>query len=61
MLKYIPDDLYKDTKNKKKVSEILHSVPETSLRFPEIKILEDAITEIKEIGEDKVAAFLSYR
>lgn len=61
MLKYIPDDLYKDTKNKKKVSEILHSVPETSLRFPEIKILEDAITEIKEIGEDKVADFLSYR
>ena len=61
MLKYIPDDLYKDTNNKKKVSEILHSVPETSLRFPEIKILEDAITEIKEIGEDKVADFLSYR
>ena len=61
MLKYIPDDLYKDTKNKKKVSEILHSVPETSLRFPEIKILEDAITEIKEIGDDKVADFLSYR
>lgn len=61
MLKYIPDDLYKDTKNKKKVSEILHSVPETSLRFPEIKILENAITEIKEIGEDKVADFLSYR
>ena len=39
----------------------MHSVPETSLRFPEIKILEDAITEIKEIGEDKVADFLSYR
>ena len=59
MLKYIPDDLYKDAKNKKKVSEILHSVPETSLRFPGIKTLEDAIAEIQAIGEDEVADFLS--
>lgn len=58
MLKYIPDELYGDTKNRKKVSKILDSVPDTCIRFPGLKTLEDAIAEINAIGEDKVADFL---
>lgn len=59
MLKYIPDDLYKDIENKKKVSELLGSVPETCMRCPGIKTLDDAISEIRGIGEDKIADFLA--
>lgn len=60
MLKYIPDDLYKDLENKKKVSEILGTVPDTSMRFSGMKILDDAIVEIRAIGEDKIAEFISH-
>lgn len=59
MMKYIPDDLFVNGKNKKSVIEILGSVPETSMRFPDTKTLEDAIDEIRALGEDKVADFLS--
>jgi len=58
MMKYIPDDLYANKKNMKNVSEILDSVPETSVHFLGIKTLEDAVDEIRKLGEDKIADFL---
>lgn len=59
MKQYIPDDLYLDKRNIKKVSEILNSVPDSCLRFSDMKTLEDAIEEIKALGEDKIADFIS--
>ena len=59
MMKYIPDELYINKKNMKAVSDILHSVPETSIRHPSIKTLDDAIEEIRGLGENKIADFLS--
>ncbi len=59
MLKYIPDALYKDIKNKKKVGKILGAVPDTCMRFPGTKTLEDAIPEIRALGEDAIADFLA--
>ncbi len=59
MLKYIPDDLYKDLENKKKVSKILKATPDTDMRFPGMRTIDDAIAEIRALGEDKVADFVS--
>lgn len=58
MMVYIPDSLYIDIDNKDDVTEILKSVPETSLHFEDQKTLTDAIEEIRDIGEDKIADFL---
>lgn len=58
MLKYIPEELFVNKKNKKKVSSILDSVPDTCMRFSDTKTLEDAIDEIRGLGEHKVAEFL---
>lgn len=58
-MKYIPDELYINKKHRKEVSDILQSVPETSIRHPSIKTLDDAIAEIRGLGEDKIADFLS--
>lgn len=59
MKQYIPDDLYLDKENIKKVSEILDFVPDSCLHFSSMKTLEDAIEEIKALGEGKIAEFLS--
>jgi len=58
MMKYIPDDFYVNEKNMKNVFEILDSVPDTCMHFPGIKTLEDAIDEIRRLGEDKIAEYL---
>lgn len=55
MMIYIPDSLYRDMNNKKAVSEILKSVPDTSLHFPGMKTRADAVKEIREIGENEIA------
>lgn len=59
MLRYIPEKLYKDIRNKKDVEEILRSVPDTCMRFPGKKTLEDAIEGIRKIGEAEIADFLA--
>lgn len=59
MMMYIPDRLYKDVGNKDSVDEILKSVPDTSMRFPNMKTLDDAIKEIRDMGETKIADFLA--
>lgn len=59
MMRYIPEDLYMDKSNINNVSKILSSVPDTSLYTSGIKTLEDAIEEIKALGENKIAEFLS--
>ena len=56
---FIIESSCKDIENKEKVRDILLSVPDTDLYFPETKTMEDAITEIREIGEDKIADLLS--
>ena len=61
MKRYIPDELFVDLKNKEKVKKILNDIPDTSLRIPGIKTIEDGIREIKELGETKVANFLGHR
>lgn len=58
MLKYIPDGLYLDKENKEKVLAILDFIPETSLRIPGVKTLEDVIDEIEQLGEYKIAEYL---
>ena len=58
MMRYIPDDLYIDKSNMNNVSKILNSIPDTCLHIPGTKTFEDAIEEIKDLGEDKVADFL---
>lgn len=55
MLPYIPDKLYKDINNKKRVEEILRSVPNTCLQFSGEKTPEEAIKEIRELGETELA------
>nr|DAU00091.1 MAG TPA: 30S ribosomal protein S2 [Caudoviricetes sp.] len=59
MLKYIPDELYIHQHNKKQVEEILKSAPETCLHIPGVMTMEDVIQEIRELGEDKIADYLS--
>ena len=59
MMRYIPEDLYMDKSNVNNISKILNSVPDTCLHTSGIKTLEDAIEEIKALGEDKIAEFLS--
>lgn len=61
MMRYIPDELFIDLKNKEKVKKILNDIPDTSLRIPGMKTIDDAIREIKEMGETKVANFLGHR
>lgn len=58
MIRYIPDNLYKDINNKEKVSEILDSVPDTDVRMKGIKTIDNAIKEIGDLGENKIADFL---
>ena len=58
MIRYIPDNLYKDINNKEKVSEILDSVPDTDVRMKGIKTIDNAIKEIRNLGENKIADFL---
>lgn len=58
MIRYIPDNLYKDINNKEKVSEILESVPDTDVRMKGIKTIDNAIKEIRDLGENKIADFL---
>lgn len=58
MIRYIPDNLYKDINNKEKVSEILDSVPDTDVRMKGIKTINNAIKEIRDLGENKIADFL---
>lgn len=58
MIRYIPDNLYKDINNKEKVSEILDSVPDTDVRMKGIKTIDNAIKEIRDLGENKIADFL---
>lgn len=58
MIRYIPDNLYKDINNKEKVSEILDSVPDTNVRMKGIKTIDNAIKEIRDLGENKIADFL---
>ena len=55
MLPYIPDSLYKNIDNKEKVEEILRSVPDTCMRFPGEKTPEEAVEEIRELGETRIA------
>ena len=43
MIRYIPDELFVDLKNKEKVKKILNDIPDTSLRIPGIKTIEDGI------------------
>ena len=59
MIRYIPDDLFIKIENKKRVVEILHSVPDTCMRFPDEKTPEDAVKEIRALGENKVADFFA--
>lgn len=61
MMRYIPDELFIDVKNREKVNKILHDIPDTCLRMPGVKTIDDAIREIKEMGENKVANFLGHR
>jgi hypothetical protein len=58
MIRYIPDNLYKDINNKEKVSEILDSVPDTDVRMKGIKTIDNAIKEIRDLGENEIADFL---
>ena len=58
MIRYIPDNLYKDINNKEKVSEILDSVPDIDVRMKGIKTIDNAIKEIRDLGENKIADFL---
>lgn len=55
MLPYIPDSLYKNLDNKKRVEEILRSIPDTCLHFPEEKTPEEAVEEIRSLGETQIA------
>lgn len=57
-MRYIPDELFIDMRNRQKVFEILASVPDTCMRLPGMKTLEDAAEEIRGIGEVKIADFL---
>lgn len=57
-MRYIPDDLYINKENKEKVSKLLKSVPDTDLRFPGVKTMEDAAEEIRTLGENEIANFL---
>lgn len=61
MMCYIPDKLFKDEKNREKVKKILDDIPETSLRIPGMKTIDDGIREIKELGETDVARFLGHQ
>ena len=45
----------KNIENKEKVRDILLSVLDTDLHFPDTKTMEDAIAEIREMGEDEIA------
>lgn len=47
MIRYIPDELFVDLKNKEKVKKILNDIPDTSLRIPGIKTIEDGIRKLK--------------
>ena len=61
MLRYVPEELFIDLKNKEKVKKILNDIPDTSLRIAGMKTIDDAIRKIKELGETKVANFLDHR
>ena len=61
MICYMPDRLFKDIKNKAKAEKILADIPDTSIRMSGIKTFDDAIKEIKELGETEVAKFLSHQ
>lgn len=56
---YIPDELYKDIKNKEAVKTILDSAEDTSVRMVGLKTIDDVVKELFEIGEDKIAEYIS--
>ena len=56
---YMIESSCKNIENKEKVRDILLSVLDTDLHFPDIKTIEDAIVEIREMGEDEIADLLA--
>ena len=56
---YMIESSCKNIENKEKVRNILLSVLDTDLYFPDTKTMEDAIAEIREMGEDEIADLLA--
>ena len=56
---YMIESSCKNIENKEKVRNILLSVLDTDLYFPDTKTIEDAIAEIREMGEDEIADLLA--
>lgn len=54
----LSEDLFLHKENEEKVSAILDSVPDTDIRIDGIKTLEEAIEEIKQLGENKIVEYL---
>lgn len=56
---FLPDSLYIDVSHKKEVEAIIHSVEDTSIRTDGLRTIEDAIKEIADLGETKIAKHIS--
>jgi len=59
MIRYIPDGALKNKYNKKKIEDILKRVPDTDVHAPGDETIEDAIAEIKALGEEEVANLIA--
>lgn len=58
MRMYIPESELKNTDNMQKIVDVLKEVPDTDLHWPGMVTLDDAVQEIRELGEDKIADLL---
>lgn len=52
---YIPEPALNNVNNMQKIQDILNNVPDTDLHFPDSMTLDEAVKQIRELGENKVA------
>lgn len=52
---YIPDEAVRNKENIEKINAILAKVPETSIRVKGAYTLDDAVRDLRELGEPEIA------
>lgn len=55
MKAYIPDEVVRNKDNIEKIEAILEKVPDTSIRFKGAYTLDDAVRDLRELGEPEIA------
>lgn len=56
---YIPKDALRNKENGDKIRDILNKILDSDLRIEGIPSIEDAVEEIKKLGEDEIANLIT--